>query len=76
MSDTVLYKTIIQVEVLSDVPFEWDTLKSVDYAINEGGCSGLVEEIGTERLNRAQAIKECEKHDTDPGFFLIKEDDS
>lgn len=34
------YRTVIQVEVLSEDPFECTDLGEVNYAIAEGDCSG------------------------------------
>jgi hypothetical protein len=70
MSARKFYKTIIQVEVLSEEPFEWDTLGDVDYAIRED-CSGVVREISSEVLTGKQAADALLAQGSDPGFFML-----
>jgi len=64
------YKTEIRVEVLTDGPFEWDTLENVAYAITHGSASGLVYEWDYYRLTEEELVEECDKHGTDPTYFL------
>lgn len=64
------YKTTIVVEVLSDGPYEYNNLKWTHYDIIEGECSGYVRVQSQEELNADDLIAECDKHATDPEFFL------
>ena len=68
-------KTIITIEVLSDGPFEFDSLNSIDHSIMSGDCSGLISSIVEEKLTRDEMIQECDRHLTDPEFFGIAEDE-
>ena len=65
------YKTLIQVEVLSEKPLEWDTLGDVNYAITQGECSGKVTEVSSETLTGKQAADALIEHGSDPGFFQL-----
>jgi hypothetical protein len=51
------YKTVIQVEVLSEEPLEYDDLGDVNFAISQGDCSGSIREIKRITLNGKQAAK-------------------
>ena len=75
MDKKVLWKTVIEVEVLSEEPFDYDTLDQVHYAITKGGCSGLYDTKDTKHLTKEEAIKECEKQGTDPDFFMLNEEE-
>ena len=53
-NDRKFYRTLIQVEVLSEEPFECESLEDVHDAITTGDCSGKygivsVEEVGATR---------------------------
>lgn len=63
-------KITLVVEVLCNGPFEWDNLGDVNYAITRGSCSGFVDEVSDEIISKEQLIAECEKHHTDPSYFL------
>lgn len=66
------YKTILQVEVLcEESPYEWDSLASVAHDITNGGCSGRVKEISSQRLNGQQAAKALQDQGSDPEFFQL-----
>lgn len=70
----VLWKSVIVVEVLSEQPFEYDTLEDVHYAITHGGCSGNHDMTESKHLTMDEAVKECEKQGTDPVFFFGDEE--
>jgi hypothetical protein len=72
------YKTIIQVEVLSeDEPISGDTsLTALDEAITDGPCSGVTKTIRTQELNGQQAAKALIEHGSDPMFFGLNPDGS
>jgi len=65
-----LWKTTIKVEILSERPFDYDTLGELHYMITEGGYSGIHEITKTVELKGKRAINECEKQGTDPEFFF------
>ena len=71
------YKTVFTFEVLSEgkLPDEM-TLEDLAYATMQGHCSGLfapTEILGP--LTKETLIKECHRHNTDPGFFLEDDDE-
>lgn len=74
MSNRIFYKTVINVEILSEDPFEWDDLNDVHYAITNGDCSGLVEESYRTVLSSQEAAKELIRHSSDPNFFDLDND--
>lgn len=68
------FKQIIQIEVLSeDVPLKWGNLQDIQYAISQGDCSGVVNEISTKELNSKQTAKELIKQGSEPAFFQLTE---
>jgi len=69
------YKTIIQVEVLSEEPFQWNNLSDVNDAITDGNCSGKVTEISSKTLNAEEVREALTEHRTDPDFFDTVEHD-
>ena len=68
------YKTVVTVEVLTDVPFEWNGLANLAYETMEGGASAWVD-YSSEKITKETLVVECAKHATDPGFFLYFEDE-
>ena len=67
-----IYKTVIRVEVLSDGPYEWDTLNDVYRDSLVGGVSEISETESSVRLTTEEATAECDKHHTGPEFFGIE----
>jgi hypothetical protein len=63
------YKTVIQVEVLTEDPYGWNRLGEVAHDIMFGHASGLVSEVSREEITEEQLVEECAKHATDPTFF-------
>ena len=71
------YKTVVTIEILHDETTP--TILGLDHAayeIFEGGSSGLIDIGRAEGLTREQLITECEKHGTDPDFFLGFEEEN
>jgi hypothetical protein len=68
-----LYKSILKVEVLSDEPIhENASLESVQEAIEYGPSSGKISwDVRNNEISGETAVKECEKHGTDPDFFMM-----
>lgn len=67
------YRTVLQVEVLSEEPYNFDSLQATAYDIDEGGCSGKVEVVKSEVLNARQAAKALDNQGSAPEFFRIDE---
>jgi len=75
MSKGKLYKSVLKVEILSEVPYpDVMSLDQVAFDIVEGECSGVIEwESLNAELHGTEAVKECEKHGSDPEFFQMDE---
>lgn len=69
-----LYKTVIQIEVLSEEPYEGNVLDDIYYDITEGHCSGILVDIARSQLLEVEdSVKEVKKHGTSPEFFGMDE---
>jgi hypothetical protein len=68
---TKYYKTIIQVEVLSEDPYEYLGLKELQYDITDGGCSGKTTVISSETLTGKQMARALKEQGSDPEFFNL-----
>ena len=68
-SQRKFFQQMIQVEILSeDVPLEWDNLHDVAHAINEGDCSGKVQEVSCKRVDGPTMAILLLAQESDPGF--------
>lgn len=65
------YKTIIQVEVLSDEPYVLNSLEDVDYDITEGHCSGIVFMKSQTEMTEKQIARALKKQGSDPSFLIM-----
>jgi len=73
MTNRKFYKTIIQVEVLSEQPFEYNTLDDIARAINDD-CSGQTTTLSSEELDGKQAAEALMEQASDPAFFRLTEE--
>ena len=71
MSHGRFCKTVIQVTVLSEGPFEYENLNDVYNAITEGDCSGEVKTVEACYLNGKQAAEALIAQGSDPEFFKL-----
>lgn len=74
MTNRKFYKTIFQVEVLSEEPIKELSLSDLDYEITEGDCSGRVSTLSENTINGACAANELLAQGSDPSFFGLTED--
>lgn len=75
MSKRKFYKTVFEIEVLSEEPLSDElSLEDVAYEITEGGCSGVVNRKGHKVLNGKQAAKALIAQASDPGHFRLTDD--
>lgn len=70
---TNFYKTIIQIEVLSEGRFEWDSLEDISMRILDD-CSGKITEISNKKISAKEAAKELISHNSDPAFFGLDDE--
>jgi len=66
------YRTVLQVEVLSEDPFDITDLGAVNYAITDGDCSGQVEIVESETVTPNRMAELLTAQGSDPGFFGIE----
>ena len=74
MSNTVLQKTVIRVEVLSDTHYDPQTLADVHMDITEGDCSGkwnIIEQVELSKKDMSDALI---AQGSDPQFLLGEND--
>jgi hypothetical protein len=77
LSKRKFYRTLIQVEILSEDPFnEWPhDLPAIDYAITNGPCSGNVTELVTdEECDGPSMVKLLKAQGSDPEFFGLTDE--
>lgn len=69
------YKTIIQVEVLSeDQPVNNLSLKQIVYEITEGDCVGTSEIISAREISPSDCAEELSRMGSEPEFFNLDDD--
>lgn len=66
-----IYKTVVCVEMLSEVPYDGEDLHAIASMITTGDCSGLVKVVSREELQGKVAVDEVKRHGTDLEFFQI-----
>lgn len=75
MSERKFYRTVIEVEVLSEEPFMFDTLEQVHYSITEGHCSGTVTpRITNEEIDGPAMARLLLAQRSDPEFFDLTDE--
>lgn len=76
MTDRKFYRTVIQVEVLSETPLDDDVdLDEVYAIITHGDCSGQCKRIvDNEQVDGKTMAKLLEAQESDPCFFWLTED--
>ena len=75
------YKTIVQIEILSEVydndpepDFDSMNLTDIGYEITDGGSSGVKEVVSQEEVSAKQMAMFLEDQGSDPEFFGIDTD--
>lgn len=71
MTERKFYKTVIQVEVLSEEPLEYDTLEDIHEAITTGDCSGIHTVADHKEINGAECAELLKMHNSEPAFFNL-----
>lgn len=73
----MLHRTVIQVEILSESPWsdaDLHDLITVDYAITDGDCSGVVKTMSREILTGKEMADALRDQGSDTEFFGLDED--
>lgn len=66
------YRTVIEVEVLSEEPVDFDTLADVAHEIVEGDCSGQWHtKVDNQEVDGPEMAKLLIAQGSDPGFFNL-----
>lgn len=69
------YRTVVQVEVLSEEPYLEDDLETIVDDIVIGDCSGKsVDVVRNEVVDGKQMAALLRAQGSDPGFFMIDDD--
>ena len=71
MNARKFYRTVFQVEVLSESPIGAVELDTLHHMITEGECSGDVKIMSRQKLDGKQAAKALLKQGSDPGLFNL-----
>jgi len=75
MTKRKFYRTVVQIEILSEEPYEGSDLASIMYDITEGHCSGEVENIArNEEKNGKEMADLLIAQRSDPEFFQLDEE--
>jgi hypothetical protein len=69
------YRTVVQVEILSESPYESSDLEQIAADTDTGGCSGMVTDVvRNEEVDGKKMAELLRAQGSDPGFFQIDED--
>ena len=70
-SDRVFYRTVIEVEVLSEGPYMFRILRDTAFDIMEGLCSGCCTVRVVESVDGLKMAGLLTSQGSDPGFFNL-----
>ena len=74
MTKRKFYRTVIQVEVLSEEPYDFGgNLRQLGEDITTGDCSGVARTIQTEECDGARMTRLLVAQGSDPSFFMLDE---
>jgi hypothetical protein len=71
MTERKFYRHVIMVEVLSEEPYNFQSLEGVEHAITSGDCSGTWTVAINETIDAATCAKQLMAQGSDPEFFRI-----
>ncbi len=71
MTTRKFYRTVFQVEVLSESPIGVVELDTLHHLITQGDCSGEVKTVNRKKLDGRQAAEALLKQGSDPSFFNL-----
>lgn len=64
------FRSVLEVEVLSEEPVSFNNLQEVHHAVTEGGCSGSIKvKIRNQSVTGVRMARLLEKQGSDPEFF-------
>jgi hypothetical protein len=71
-----LFRTVVQVEVLSNGPYEMLSLEGLAHDITDGECSGDVKVVSEEEVSRDRMTELLEAQGSSPEFLLGDEEEA
>lgn len=70
-----LYRSVIQIEVLSDYPYDFIGLDLTHEDITDGDCSGKTKVLHLNQvIEGLDAVKAVKDHNINPDFFLMDDE--
>ena len=74
MTKRKFYRTVVEIEILSEEPIAFESLGEINHAITEGDCSGSWNPLSSnEVVDGKTIVKLLKKQGSDPGFFRLDE---
>lgn len=74
MSQRKFYRTIVQIEILSETPYSSTDLEKINDDITNGAQVGAVTvEVDSEEMNATTCVKKLKEVGSEPGFFMLDE---
>jgi hypothetical protein len=74
MTNRKFYRTLITVEVLSEDPYQFESLSELAYDVDEGECSGKTTIEKTEEIDGETMALLLMAQGSDPEFFRIDDE--
>ncbi len=65
------YRTVISIEVLSEKPYDFNSLEDTCYDIMDGECSGKIKVVSKEEVYEEKMKKLLIAQGSDPDFFML-----
>lgn len=65
------YKAIVQVEVLSETPIDFENLATLASQMDDGDWVGTYKIKEHKTINSKQAVRNLRKVGSDPSFFML-----
>lgn len=69
MADKQFYRTVVEIEILSEELYEPQSLADIDYAITDGHCSGTWRVKSQETVSPANMAMLLKAQGSDPSFL-------
>ena len=75
MTKRKFYRTVVQIEILSEDPYKETDLGEIMYDITEGHCSGEAKDVvRNEEKNGKEMAALLKAQRSDPEFFMLDEE--
>ena len=74
MTERKFYRTVVEIEILSEEPYSNENLSQIAYDITEGDCSGAYGVVNSETVDGKTMAEMLLNQGSDPGFFMLDEE--